>query len=208
MRAFLEILTDTGSLTAAVANATAYYTNAKFAAPFTAADTCDLADGLVAVTPQGLAYTRRSLGYDYTMFSYVGCRCASGYTHIYTLDPATGNAQKALLLTLILVVLTSVYTRREVESCTQVGGLNLSDLLCLHLQCEQTNKVAQSASLYIVLYPYPHSRSNDGSWTRDSSRDDHAHWYILTQMTGSAHKQVSLFCCKSCVPILYHSKCR
>lgn len=96
MKAFLEVLSDTSSLTAAVTNATAYYTNAAFEAPFDAADVCNSADSLVAMTTQGPAYTGRSLGYDYSLFSYVGCRCSGTDTHRYTVYPTTGNAMSLL----------------------------------------------------------------------------------------------------------------
>ena len=91
MKAFLQTLTTTSSLTAAVANNTAFYTNSQFVSPFISADGCNADGALISPTAQGAAYTRRSLGYDYSLFSYVGCRCDSGYHHIYTSDDSTGS---------------------------------------------------------------------------------------------------------------------
>ena len=91
MTAFLEVLTTTSSLAAAVENSTAYYTNSQFVSPFTSADGCNADDALISPTATGAAYTGRSLGYDYSLFSYVGCRCDNGYHHIYTVNDSTGR---------------------------------------------------------------------------------------------------------------------
>ena len=97
MKAFLEVLTSTSSLAAAVANNTAYYTTSQFIAPFTATEECEDTDYLVDINPQGPAYSGNVLGYDYSLYSYVGCRCDSGYDHVYTVQQATGKAQNGCI---------------------------------------------------------------------------------------------------------------
>ena len=107
LQTFLGILTDTHSLTLATANVTAGapallglppspnsgpdaegppMSPGVFEAMSCSVDSLGMTGGLVN---QGLSSAVIHMGYDYSLFSYVGCRCNAGYDNVYSLN-ATG----------------------------------------------------------------------------------------------------------------------
>ena len=112
LQTFLGILTETHSLTLATANVTAgapallglpprgpgpppkFGPDAEgppmspgaFEAMSCSVDSLGASGGLVN---QGLSSAVIHMGYDYSLFSYVGCRCNAGYDNVYSLN-ATG----------------------------------------------------------------------------------------------------------------------
>ena len=88
----LQVLIATDSLVQAVANLTAGDTNLTWPTAETGCNTDGpLSDDSFSVDG-GLGRDDVTIDYDQSLFSYVGCRCASGYDNIYTFD-ATGNLQ-------------------------------------------------------------------------------------------------------------------
>ena len=92
MKAFLEVLTSSGSLGAAVANSTAYY-NSQYLTPFAAMAGCNPRDSILNPTANGIDYTGHVLAYDFSLYSYVGCRCSNGYDNVYSINQRTGTCQ-------------------------------------------------------------------------------------------------------------------
>ena len=95
---FVDVFTATGNIAAAAFNLTTFIQPATWQVIDTSC-TCEgsTTDNSFAVNG-GLGRKDVVLDYDQALYSYVGCRCTSGYDNVYLLDASGGSQQLSVLL--------------------------------------------------------------------------------------------------------------
>ena len=90
----MSVLESTNSLLTAYANASSYIPDPVYVTGFASTNACpsDNTGNTAQTSGQpSPGADHASLGYDFGLFSFVGCRCDAGYDNMYTVDVQGGQ---------------------------------------------------------------------------------------------------------------------